>query len=39
MLAEQNQSFFSKLLKIVKSEYWYSISIELECIFLGFYIR
>jgi hypothetical protein len=38
MLAEQNQGFFSKLLKIVRSEYWYSILIELECLFLGFYI-
>ena len=37
MLSEQNQGFFSKLLRIVKSEYWLKKLIQLECIFLGFY--
>ena len=35
LIAEQNQSWLSKLLKIVKSEYWFYISIPLECAFLG----
>ena len=38
MLSEQNQGFFSKLLRIVKSEYWLYPSIDLEFSFLGFYI-
>jgi hypothetical protein len=37
LIAEQSQSWISKLLKIVKSEYWFYISIHLECVFLGLY--
>jgi hypothetical protein len=37
MLFEQNQGFFSKLMRIVKSEYWLKNLIQLECTFLGFY--
>ena len=37
LIAEKNQSWLSKLLNIVKSEYWFYISIPLECVFLGFY--
>ena len=37
LIAEQNQSWVSKLLKIVKSEYWFYKSITLECVFLGLY--
>ena len=37
LIAEKNQSWLSKLLNIVKSEYWFYISIPLECFFLGFY--
>ena len=38
MLSEQNQGFFSKLLRIVKSEYWLYPPIDLESPLLGFYI-
>jgi len=38
MLSEQNQGFLSKLLRVVKSEYWLYPSIDLEFAFLGFYI-
>jgi hypothetical protein len=37
LIAEKNQSWLSKLLNIVKSEYWFYISIQLECGFLGLY--
>jgi hypothetical protein len=38
MLSEQNQGFFSKLLRIVKSEYWLYPPIDLESPLFGFYI-
>jgi hypothetical protein len=31
LIAEHSQSWISKLLKIVKSEYWFYISIQLKC--------
>ena len=37
MLFEQNQGFFTKLMRIVKSEYWLKNLIQLECTILGFY--
>jgi hypothetical protein len=37
LVAENNQTLWSKLLKIVKSEYWFYNLIQLECHFLGFY--
>jgi hypothetical protein len=37
MLSEQSQGIFSKLLRIIKSEYWLKKLIQLECLLLGFY--
>jgi hypothetical protein len=37
MLSEQSQGILSKLLRIIKSEYWLKKLIQLECLLLGFY--
>ena len=37
LIAEQNESVFSKLFKIIKSEYWLKKNFKLECRYLGFY--